>query len=373
MFCPKCGNQLVDGASFCPKCGNPVNVAGRGGRVFKQSQAGSSTSLPKRVHTSKRGASSIRGAGSLGGVAAVKGKLPIVPIAIAAVTVMFAILLVGGLFSSGQSVRQSSVPLDQSALTESGGQLASSSTESMDSGLTEDDPSRISPKEKIEVSGLQVETDALNRYYITGTATNKSNQNYDVEISLAATEHASDKYGEETTKQVNFDFVTVTPFTEAQGSQLFLYDMDPGEARFFTLYPYWRSVEESYSDITAVIDEVSLPDTQSEWRYDHAGDIKITDLSYSADGKVVGKFENNSGMYLETVKFVVLPYNSDGLPMVKNSSGTRPCSTELYEGTAETLKPGDSGEFEIQVGEGHSKVEVVHVMYRPDREKSSWS
>ena len=78
-------------------------------------------------------------------------------------------------------------------------------------------------------------------------------------------------------------------------------------------------------------------------------------------------------MYLDAAKFVVLPYNNDGLPMVEDSGGTRPCSTELYEGTVETVKPGDSGEFEIQVGEGHSKVEVVHVMYCPDREKSSWS
>lgn len=26
MFCPKCGNQLEDGASFCPSCGNQLNV-----------------------------------------------------------------------------------------------------------------------------------------------------------------------------------------------------------------------------------------------------------------------------------------------------------------------------------------------------------
>lgn len=26
MFCPKCGNQLPDGAQFCSSCGNPVNV-----------------------------------------------------------------------------------------------------------------------------------------------------------------------------------------------------------------------------------------------------------------------------------------------------------------------------------------------------------
>ncbi len=27
MFCPKCGNQLVDGAKFCAKCGNPIGTA----------------------------------------------------------------------------------------------------------------------------------------------------------------------------------------------------------------------------------------------------------------------------------------------------------------------------------------------------------
>lgn len=27
MFCPKCGNQIADGAKFCPKCGKPVGQA----------------------------------------------------------------------------------------------------------------------------------------------------------------------------------------------------------------------------------------------------------------------------------------------------------------------------------------------------------
>ena len=366
MFCPKCGNQLADAAAFCPKCGNPVNRAGRSERELKESRAGGQSS-------SGRGAAPAPSASGLGNAAAAKGGLPIVPIAIAAAVVILAAVLFGGMFSHGHSARQSSVSHDQSALTESGGQLVSNSAGSMSSGLMEDDPNRISPKEKIEVGEIKVETDALNRYYITGAVTNNADQKYDVEISLTATEHASDKYGEETTSQVSFQFETVTPFTKASGSQLNLYDMEPGEARSFKLYPEWSSVEESYSDVTAVVDEVSLPDAQSEWRYDHAGDIKIIDLSYSADGKVVGKFENNSGMYLERVRFVVLPYNNDGLPSVQNSGGTRPCGTELYEGAAETLKPGDSGEFEIYVGEGHSKVEVVHVDYCPDREKSSWN
>ena len=28
MFCPKCGNQLNDGAAFCPKCGTKVPGSG---------------------------------------------------------------------------------------------------------------------------------------------------------------------------------------------------------------------------------------------------------------------------------------------------------------------------------------------------------
>lgn len=28
MFCPKCGNNLSDGAKFCPKCGTPLQAAG---------------------------------------------------------------------------------------------------------------------------------------------------------------------------------------------------------------------------------------------------------------------------------------------------------------------------------------------------------
>lgn len=24
MFCPKCGNEIKEGASFCPKCGTKV-------------------------------------------------------------------------------------------------------------------------------------------------------------------------------------------------------------------------------------------------------------------------------------------------------------------------------------------------------------
>ena len=27
MFCPKCGNQIADGAKFCPKCGNAIAAA----------------------------------------------------------------------------------------------------------------------------------------------------------------------------------------------------------------------------------------------------------------------------------------------------------------------------------------------------------
>lgn len=35
MFCPKCGNEVEQGAMFCPKCGQYAYAAGTGGSYKK--------------------------------------------------------------------------------------------------------------------------------------------------------------------------------------------------------------------------------------------------------------------------------------------------------------------------------------------------
>ena len=372
MFCPKCGKQLPDSAAFCPACGTSISSEGRettgdNAAAQQQSQPVASTVQGETSQGMSNAKPQINPV-----AASPRKKRPIIPIAIAAVVV----LVVVGFFASGAfgSSGKTTAKNPTAASAPANSSASSSSAKSSSKALTENSANTMTPKQHIEVSDLKLDTDSLNRYVVTGKVTNKSNQSYDAEVSFTCDKHSSDKYQEEKVDSISFpSFTVITPFCSSSGSDLILSDLMGGETRAFTLYPDWQSIEETMDHVQAEVRKVSLPDAQSNTRYDHDGGIKITNMEYTADGKVRGNYKNDSGMYLNEFELTVLGYGKDGLPVVRNSSGARPSGTELYSTSVNTLKPGDEGTFEMKVGEGFSKVEPVHVTLTPDKDKNSWS
>ena len=51
MFCPKCGNKLVDGSKFCNKCGTPVQITIKN-EINRTEEA--EESVKSKKHTSGR-------------------------------------------------------------------------------------------------------------------------------------------------------------------------------------------------------------------------------------------------------------------------------------------------------------------------------
>ena len=242
--------------------------------------------------------------------------------------------------------------------------------------LKEEEPNRISPKEKIAINELTLDVDQLNRYIVTGTVRNEGDQAYDVKLNLSAIKHESDKYGEEVTSSTSsLGLVSVTPYTRASGSTVTLYDLEPGE-RKFTAYTSWGSIEEFLSDIEARVTSVTLPDAKARTRFDHGfnadGSIKDIEMIYTQDGKLRGSFINDTGMYLNDVTITYIARNSEGLPAV-DGNGARPYGAVVGHLSVDTLKPGDTGEFEVRVGEGYETIEPIDVQITPDPNKSTFS
>ena len=242
--------------------------------------------------------------------------------------------------------------------------------------LKEEEARRISPKENISIQSLTMDEDQYNRYVIEGTIHNAGDQAYDVTIELSAIEHSSDKYGEEVTSSTSgLGLVCVTPYTSASGASVTLYDLEPGD-RKITLYTSWDSVEEFLSDVEGRVSKVTLPDAQARTRFDHGfnSDGSITDIqmTYTQDGKLRGSFVNDTGMYLNEVTISYVAKNKDGLPAVKGS-GARPYGAVVGSVSVQTLKPGDTGEFEASVGEGYETIEPLDVSITPDPNKSTFN
>lgn len=264
--------------------------------------------------------------------------------------------------------------------SEDDGSNASSTQSSSNSGadgtglsLTEEDPDRISPKDSIEVSNLEIKEDAVKRYVVTGTITNKNKEAYDVKAYLSFTNNYFDsKYHEPKTESTNADLQTADAFTRATGNSVTFYDLEPG-SRTFTLYPNWSSAEATLTDPQIKIDSVSLPDARERWRYDHKGDINIGETKLEADGTLTIDFTNETGLYLNTATITVVAYNDQNMPAVYNNSGARPYGIKVFELSASALKPGDKGTFKKDVGEGYSKVKIVDVRIEPDPDKNSFN
>ena len=53
--------------------------------------------------------------------------------------------------------------------------------------------------------------------------------------------------------------------------------------------------------------------------------------------------------------------------------GKRPYGAVVKSTNAKTLKPGDKSTFETKIGEGYSKVEILHVTITPDKSKNSFN
>ena len=244
--------------------------------------------------------------------------------------------------------------------------------------LTEEAPTRISPKESIEVSNLKLAEDALKRYVLTGTAKNIGNETYDVQLLLGATKHKSDRWGEETTEAVSLDVTTITPFTTASGSKLTIFGMGKDESVNFTVYPSHNTVEEFLTDPTCVVDAVSLPDADEVWRYDRDGGIVLdnaTDTFISPDGKISIGFTNTTDLYLESVEFRFVAYakDSDTDPAVYSNYGTRPSGVVVKTEKANMIKPKEKGSVELDLGEQYKKAELLDVKIEPAKDKSTFN
>ena len=377
MFCPNCGASFRDGARFCPECG--CNVAERatapapGGSTPSGAPAPSSAPKPVIRHTSGSpvptaapDAPAAPGAATPGSPAPKAAKkLPVIPIAILA-----AVLVVGGLIFVGRKAIMKTfghLGYQVEAAKEPGKKGETGTT------LDEEDPNRISPKESIKIKSCELSTDSVNRYVITGTIENTSDETYVVQLTFDAVEHSSDAYGEEVTNTVSVSsFDCADPFNRGDYSTLILYDVEPG-TRSFTIYPSWSSVELQYDNPTCYVDSVSLPDAQSEWRFDHDGLFEVNNLRYTQDGKVTGSYYNNTELYLSEVNLNFALINKDKLPAVYDNSGARPCGAVTAGAEVNLIKPGDSGTFEVNVGEGYNDVVMRDVQITPDKSKNSFN
>ena len=282
--------------------------------------------------------------------------LPIIPI-----VAVIAVVLVAGIGFALTRPKPSADP-------------AKPAQEQSSSTMTEGTANRISPKESIKVSDLKIKEDEVKRYVVTGKIANTSNETYDATIKFSATRHSSDKYGEETTKKESLSIqASVTPFTTARYNSLVAYDLAPGEERTFSIYPDFSSIEEALSDPTCEVTEASLSDAHTNWRFDHDKSINITSQKITPDGKAVIEFVNNTNMYLDETEVTFVCYNKQDIPAVASTSGARPSGAVVKATSADTLKPGDKGTFEMKVGEGFSKVEILHVSITPDPNKNSFN
>lgn len=387
MFCPKCGTQNDDDSAFCSNCGaqleanQPVAKAEPSAmRPEQQSPSAAYDSLGSSYQTP---------ATVTDGGTSKKSKAPLVVIAVLAI-----VLIAGGAFAIADPMRvmpwnasregaTAKTEVSASGDSSNGGAGSSdSSTQKTDGNsnvMTEKNANRISPKESIKVSDLKITEDKAKRYVVTGKIENASSETYDVKLKFRATRHSSDKYGEETTKKEDMVIqATVTPFTVVSdyGHSFTVPNLAPtkdGKTVTFTLYPVFDSVEESLSDPTCEVVNASLPSAQAEQRFDHDNGIDIKSKQVTADGKAVIEFVNNTGMYLDSTEVTLVCYNDQDIPAVYNKSGSRPYGAVVKSASAETLKPGDKGTFETYIGEGFSKVEVLHTTITPDPNKNSFN
>lgn len=364
MFCPKCGQQFADNAKFCPKCGH--GVGDRQQKVLAPSADAPAPQAPLAPPAPANPApmppqgrppqqpnyGGIQGGPSQQGP---KKRSMVVPIVVGIVVLA---ALVGGGFLIYNT-------------------FFNHKGEFVEPQLKEEEPNRVSPKENIEVTDLKLSTDSLNRYLITGTVHNKGDQAYDVTLDLTATEHRSDKYGDEVTSTTtSLGLVSVDPYTRGSGSSITLYDLEPGE-RQFTCYTSWGSIEnflgEGADETECTVRSVSLPDAQPHTKFDHGfnsdGGIKDIQLNYTQDGKLRGSFVNDTGMYLNEVKITYVAKNKEGLPAVKGRDA-RPYGAVVDSLSVDTLRPGETGEFEVNVGEGFESIDPLDVQITPDPQKS---
>ena len=379
MFCPKCGNECVEGAQFCPKCGYKIGERTAGGN-----------DAPKPVANS--------------GIP-VKPVMAIVAVAIVVGIGCLAFNLVSmvGRAARGPLPASAPAPAEKHSVDSAHGS----------SSASEEAPTRISPKEDIKVSDIQLKEDAVKRYVLTGTVTNTSTETYDVLLGFAADVHASDKYGEHTTSKTGLtglDTTTEYARTSSQGSGdgggsvqsvrlsdylqndefnhsmrmsegsvssssdgLKLHGVGPGERVPFAVYPHFRSIEEYLDNPQCFVAKVTLPDADVDWRYDREGKIEVKSAKLTADGKAEIEFVNNTGMYLDKVGVTFVCYNDEDIPAVKDNNGARPSGAVVKTSSVTTLKPGDSSKFVEQVGEGYKKIEVKDIIIVPDKDKNSFN
>jgi hypothetical protein len=97
-------------------------------------------------------------------------------------------------------------------------------------------------------------------------------------------------------------------------------------------------------------------------------------VTYEAqDGKVTGSYYNNTELYLSEVNLNFALINKDKLPAVYDNSGARPCGAVTAGAEVNLIKPGDSGTFEVNVGEGYNDVVMRDVQITPDKSKNSFN
>jgi len=355
MFCPHCGNDCVDGAQFCPKCGYQLSdrAVVRPAKLLGESQQQPAPQQPTLARPSQGQVP--QGAGqpapSLDAQQAAPRRKPRVSPAILGVLAAVLVLVVAFVvFDPIPKVLAMMGIIDNQNIT-----------------LTEEAPSRESPKEDVIVTDLKLDEDQLGRYVITGKITNSSTETYDVDIKFSAVRHHPDKYGEYQTDSTDITFDTITPFTRADWSTLEVYDLGKG-TREFTIYPDWTSAEETLSDPDYSIESISRSNAQATSRFDHDNKIKVTDTRYTSDGKIELKFVNNTDFYLNKVDVTLVGINDNGVPAIKNH-GDRNSGAVIKSCSADTLKPGDDGILSVDVGEGYSTVDVIDILYTPDPDK----
>ena len=366
MFCPKCGNDCPDNATFCNKCGHKIGER-------KQQSAGTPTQVVKPARS-----------------------VPIIPI-VAVVAVILVAVLGFGIFGQKKPTPPDSRASPEAPTTEQ------KTTEDSQKELSvrEEQAKRIGPTEKIEITKVELKEDTVKRYVITGTATNKGSEAYDIDLAFAAKVHSPDRYGEEATTMTALSFDAITRYADTgsssatltdfineeefksidgfsasrSSSALTLYNVPAGQSVDFAIYPTFDSLEMSLSDPQCFVSKVSLPDADENWRFDRDEGIKIDKekMSLSADGKLTVPFTNETGLYLSSVEIRLVPYNKDKLPAVKSNNGARPTGAILSSAKVDLVKPGDQSEFVIQIGEGYHHVDVLDTIITPDKDKNSFN